>query len=240
MPSPFPGMNPYLEQDAIWPDFHQAFCTHLREVLVPQVRPEFFVRLEEHLYIHELPAAERLLLGRADVAVAHSGAPLPLGPIAATLDIAAPLRLRIPVAADIERSSFLEVRDSRDRSLVTVIEMLSPSNKRPGPDREAFLAKRRQLLASHVHYVELDLLRGGPRMPIEELPDCDYCILVSRYEERPVAGTWAIRLRDALPRVPVPLRAPRSHADIDLQAVLHELYDVAGYGDFIYSGRPSP
>jgi Protein of unknown function (DUF4058) len=207
MPSPFPGMNPYFEQEAFWPDFHQAFCSHLREVLVPQVRPEFFVRLEEHLYIHELTVNERRLVGRN---------------------------------IDEERSSFLEVRDSKDRSLVAVIELLSPSNKKPGPDREAFLAKRRQLLASSVHYVEIDLLRGGPRMPIDGLPDCDYCVLVSRYEERPEVGTWAIRLREPLPVVHVPLRAPRAHAQIDLQAALHHLYDAAGYQDFIYSGRPSP
>jgi hypothetical protein len=233
-------MNPYLEQESLWPDFHQAFCTHLREELVPQVRPEFFVRLEEHIYIRELGAEERQFTGRGDVAVSRRETGSPHSAAVVTQKFTAPLRLRVPLGVDTEHSAFLELRDSKDRSLVAVIEMLSPANKRNGPDREAFLAKRRQLLASSTHYVEIDLLRGAPRMPIEELPDCNYCVLVSPYEERPNVYTWALKLRDRLPEIAIPLRAPRPHATIDLQGILHRVYDAAGYADFIYNGRPTP
>jgi len=65
----------------------------------------------------------------------------------------------VPLSVDVERHTFLEIRDCDNRQLVTVLELLSPSNKRPGPDREQYLAKRQQLLASSVHLVELDLLR---------------------------------------------------------------------------------
>src|SRR6202011_1559181 len=106
---------------------------------------------------------------------------------------------------DIERVPFLEVRDRQGRELVAVIELLSPSNKRPGEDREQYLAKRRELLRSPAHLVEIDLLRGGPPMPLEDRPVCDYSVLVSRAERRPVAAFWPLRLRDRLPVIPIPL-----------------------------------
>jgi hypothetical protein len=141
---------------------------------------------------------------------------------------------------DRERLSFLEIRDRDGWQLVTVIELLSPANKYAGPDREQYLAKRRELLASAVHFVEIDLLRGGPRMPMENLPECDYCVLVSRVETRPEAGVWPIRLREPLPPVRIPLRPPHADAQLDLQPVLHRIYDAAGYEDYIYRGPPHP
>ena len=69
MPSPFPGMNPYLEQDTVWLDFHERFCAVVAELLTSQVRPYYIVKIDEQVYIHELPAESRNLLGRGDVAV---------------------------------------------------------------------------------------------------------------------------------------------------------------------------
>ncbi|MBI3462828.1 MAG: DUF4058 family protein [Planctomycetes bacterium] len=141
---------------------------------------------------------------------------------------------------DIERQSFIEIRDRLGRELVTVIELLSPTNKRSGPDREQYLSKRRQFIASNVHLVELDLLRGGQRMPIEGLPSCDYCAVVSRAEERPRAGIWPLGLRDPLPVLPIPLRSPDPDARLDLQALLHRIHDAAGYADYLYADGPQP
>jgi hypothetical protein len=239
MPSPFPGMNPYLEQEEIWHDFHQSFIPLLREALAPQVRPKYIVKLEEHLYIHELPASQRYLLGRADLAVVPSSSAS--GSSAPTATLAAPTSTLLPTAVDLERQSYLEIRDRRSRELITVLELLSPTNKKPGPDREQYLAKRRHLLHSPVHLVEIDLLRGGPRLPFEqELPACDYYVLVSRAEERPRAGLWPVRLEERLPVIPVPLRSPDADARLDLQELLHRLYDAAGYEDYLYTGSPQP
>jgi Protein of unknown function (DUF4058) len=180
------------------------------ELLTPQIRPTFIARLDEHIYIHELPASQRMLVGRA------------------------------PIAIDEQREAYVEIRDRQTRELVTVIELLSPSNKRPGPDREQYLAKRRRLFASWVNLVEIDLLRAGPQLPMEDLQPCDYYALVSRYGDRPSAGVWPIRLREPLPKVPIPLRDPHADASLDLQQMLHRLYDAAGYEDYIYSvGRRS-
>lgn len=238
MPSPFPGMNPWLEQDDVWQDFHQSFIPVLREMLADLVRPKYFVKIDEHLYLHELPEGERALLGRGDVTVAS-----PAGAeeeTAETASLAAPAYGRLPSVTDVERQSYLEIRDRKSRDLITVIEVLSPTNKRTGSDREQFVAKRRQLMQSPVHYVEFDLLRGGRRMPVDDLPECDYYALVSLAQERPRVGIWPIRLRDPLPSVPIPLRDPDPPVWIDLQEALHRVYDAAGYEDYVYNSRPQP
>ncbi len=158
MPSPFPGMNPYLEQDDVWHDFHERFLPAAAEVIGAQVQPDYIVKIDEHVYVHELPASPRRLLGRADLGVTPVRPPGPPLPPVGLID--APARVRLP-AVDIEQETFLEIRDRRSRELVCVIELLSPSNKRPGPDREQYLFKRRQILASPAHLVEIDLLWGG-------------------------------------------------------------------------------
>ena len=111
---------------------------------------------------------------------------------------------------DIERLGFVEIRDRESWQVVTVLELLSPANKYAGPDREQYLAKRAQILNSAIHFIELDFRRGGPRLPLEGLGECDYYALVSRFEDRPQAGVWPIRLTDRLPVIPVPLRSVRS------------------------------
>ncbi len=237
MPSPFPGMNPYLEQDDAWHDFHEKFLPAVAERLVPQVRPHYIVKLDEHVYVHELPPEPRRLLGRADVALATSPARTSERPAVAILE--APALVRLP-AQDVERLTFLEIRDRQTRELVTVIELLSPSNKRSGSDREQYLAKRESLLGSRAHFVEIDLLRGGRPMPLDERPDCTYSVLISRVEERPRAGMWPLFLQDRLPVIPIPLRHPDGDARLDLQEVLDRIYDASGYEDYIYEGKPVP
>jgi hypothetical protein len=231
-------MNPYLEQDDVWHDLHERFIPLAAELLAPQVRPAYIVKLDEHVYIHELSAEERRFLGRADVAVTQSG--LSTGVQSQAVVLEAPARGQILPAVDVERHSFVEIRDRCSRQLITVIGLLSPANKKPGPDRGQYLSKRWQVLSSSTHLVEIDLLRGGPRLPIEGLRECDYYALVSRAEERPDVGLWPTRLRDRLPAIPVPLRAPDPDARLDLQEMLHRLYDTAGYEDYIYTGAPEP
>jgi hypothetical protein len=240
MPSPFPGMNPYLEQDDVWHDFHERFLPHLAEVIGTQLAAHYIVKIDEHVYIHEPPAEQRTFLGRTDVFVASQRPSAEEGTATATAPPNAPAQVVLP-SVDIEGISYLEIRDRRDRRLVTVIELLSPTNKYSGPDREQYLGKRGRLLASAVHLVEIDLLRGGPRMPFAaSIPECAYYVLVSRMEKRPRADFWPIPLRDPLPLIPIPLRDPDPDAKVDLQAVLHHIYDAARYGNYIYEGTPQP
>ena len=237
MPSPFPGMNPWLEQDALWHDFHQSFLSGLRDAIADEVSPRYYVALEEHVYIHEPPEPVARFLGRPDLAIV---ATLDPGRGASTAVMEAPVYTVLPEPMDVVRESFIEIRDTENEYLVTVLELLSPSNKQAGYDRDAYVAKRRQYLLSDVNFIEIDLLRGGPRMPIEELSPCDYYVLVKRASERTRAGVWPIRLRDGLPPIPVPLRSPDPDARLDLQSVLHTVYDRAGYRHRIYRGTPKP
>lgn len=237
MPSPFPGMNPYFEQAAHWQDFHTEFLSAMRRQLAPRIAPNYIVQLEEHVYIHDLPAEPRRSTGRADLSVTRVQNP-PVGqPALGVLE--APAEVQLP-AQDLERIPFLEVRDRRGRELVTVIELLSPSNKRAGEDREPYLAKRRELLRSPAHLVEIDLLRGWTPLPAEDRPPGDYSVLVSRSGRRPAAEFWPIRLRDRLPVIPIPLRPPHADGRVDLQEVLHRAHDGPGYEHFIYTGSPEP
>ena len=148
MPSPFPGMNPYLEQADLWQDFHFEFLPAMRRQLVPQLGPEYIIKLEEHLYIHDLPSGTRALIGRSDLSVAEPASWQ--GQTAGNLTgvIEAPIRVQTP-EQDIERVPFLEIRDRLGRELITVVGLLSPSNKRSGDDREQYLAKRREVLLSN-------------------------------------------------------------------------------------------
>lgn len=239
MPSPFPGMNPYLEQPDAWQDFHNSFIPAIRDALSRQVSPHFFVKIEEQLFVHEPATEERLRIGRADVALSKA-VTIEFGsePAVATLD--APEQLDVETAFDIEKHNYLEIHDRQRRDVVAVIEVLSPSNKQPGADRDLYLAKRRNILRSPANFVEIDLLRGGPKMPTNKTPVCDYGILVSRSEDRPKVGHWPIMLRDRLPKIPVPLRDPIPLAWLDLQEILHTVYDRAYYKDYIYQGTPEP
>lgn len=237
MPSPFPGMNPYFEQAAYWLDFYTEFLSALRRLLAPRIGPKYIVQLEEYMYIHDLPPEPRRRVGDADLSLARTGRE---GVAAAGVGLLeAPAEIRLP-EQEVEEVPYLEVRDRLGRELVTVIELLSPSNKRAGEDREAYLAKRRELLRTPTHLVEIDLLRGWTPMPQEGRPECEYSVMVSRAERRPAADFWPIRLRDRLPIIPIPLRPPDDAVPVDLQEVLHRAYDGPGYEHFIYNGSPEP
>ncbi len=237
MPSPFPGMDPYLEQEVLWHDFHEKVIPAAAAYLSAQVLPRYIVLIDENVYLHDLSANEIRGMGRPDLAVTLGWDVTQQRTSAAVLD--APAYVILP-ELDIERESFLEVRDRQSRELVTVIEVLSPTNKRPGDHRGQYLNKRAKLLRSPVHLVEIDLLRCGPPLSPTDRPGGPYSVLVSRAHERPRAGYWPFGLRDQLPIVPVPLKADDPDARLDLRAVFNRVYDESGYGYFLYDHEPDP
>ena len=238
MPSPFPGMNPYLEHPSVWPDFHDGLIYRIRSLLTPLVRPKYYVRMQEQVYLHELPEPEARLIGRPDLTLAGNRH-RPSEPQLSTAVLESPLRITLLEQQDEIRSSSLEIVNRTDDRVVTAIELLSPSNKQSGPDRQQYLAKRRSLLKAGVHFVEIDLLRGGPRT-IPGIPNCDYLILVARSPELPEAGIWPILLAEPLPPIPIPLGAGDNDATLDLKAALDAVYDESGYADYIYRHEPEP
>jgi Protein of unknown function (DUF4058) len=235
MPSPFPGMNPYLE--AIWHDFHERFLPAAAAYLVPQIRPKYFVSIDENVYLHDVPHDEQKPLGRPDLALIRGQVATYRSSSVGLLE--APAHVLLP-DQDVESLSYLTIIDRQSRDVVTVIELLSPTNKRPGEHRAQYLAKRSAIRHSDVHLVEIDLSRGGPPMPAEVRPSYTYAVLVSRADQRPTANFWPFGLRDPLPTILVPLRPGDSDARLDLRSILDRVYDESAYEDYIYQSPPDP
>lgn len=237
MSSPYPGMNPYLERASVWHDFHKRFVPILAETIGAGLDEGYVVRIDDHVFIHELTGDSRRLIGRGDVGVSDLNYAAKASVGVATIPAPAHVQL---VDVDEERLSFVEIRDRDSWRLITILELLSPANKYQGPDRDQYLAKRRQILSAPTHLVEIDLLRGGPRMPMVGAPACAYGVLVSRWQQRPRAEFWPIQLRERLPDIPVPLSEGHADVRLDLQALVHRIYDAARYGNYIYRGEPEP
>lgn len=238
MPSPFPGMDPYIENQ-LWEDFHLTLIASLREALIPQVRPHYVVRVEERVYIERVPAEETAYI-RPDVTLLESAesAGAFTSP-AATATAIAPVMMVLPQPERV-REVFLTIRPRDSLDVLTVIEVLSPGNKRARSDgRREYLQKREAVLQSDTHLIELDLLRGGERLPtLHTLPPGDYYAFVRRRQRRFQAAVYAWSLRHPLPPIPVPLVETTAEAGLDLQALFTTLYDRAGYDYGLNYRRP--
>jgi hypothetical protein len=241
MPSPFPGMNPYFENPVTWQDFHTTFIVALRATLYSRI-PKYYAKVEEHIYIREFDESSLRSFARADVAVTERQPTKQASASTATLDphlVAEPKHVWLSVF-DEDRVRAIEIVDRELDQVITVIELLSPTNKEHGKDREQFIARRHQLLKSGVHYVELDLLRGGPRLPWDGLEPCDYYFLVSRAGDRPRADIWPFGMREAFPLLHVPLGPGDDDVVVDLKKLLDAQFDAVGYAQIIYENEPVP
>ena len=243
MPSPFPGMDPYLEQPTLWPAIHFRLIGAIAAAIEPQLSQDYYVEVETRTY--QSQAAEELLIGIADAAVIsntpeRSPAPAVPEPPVSTATQTSPQRVTLPMPLPI-KERYLEVRAIGTDAVVTVIEMLSPTNKRTGEGRTVYETKRRNVLSSASHLVEIDLLRGGQPMPVlGQVAPAAYQILVSRREHRPAADLYAISLREPLPTIPIPLRAEDGEIVVDLQATLTRVYAEAPYAMRIDYGQVLP
>jgi hypothetical protein len=240
MPSPFPGMDPYLESPAIWPDFHSQFIAAIKADLNSRLPSRYAARADRYVWIHEPDANERRLLGKPDVYVADpaNGGNGPARP--STLVAPATVVLS---AVRREGQRYVKIIDLRAHRVVTVIEVLSPTNKAAGEDRENYLVKRSEYLGSRINLVEIDLLRSGERMPWGDPspPTANYYVLISRVEEFPTAGVWPLSIRESLPEIPIPLSPPDEEAQLFLQKCFDRAYDEGRYQlEIDYSQPPSP
>ncbi len=216
MPSPFPGMDPYLEGE-LWQEFHETLAGAIRAQLMPRLTPKYVALL-----------AKRYTLDRP--ALGMFGAP-PETPSTAPMQgqggIAAPA-VELPSFLEAPQLS-VEIRDVAERRLVTVIEILSPANKYGDGARE-YLDRRTDLLRTETHLLELDLLRQGARIPlVGEPPAAHYYVYLSRWQRRPFTQVWPVGLREQLPVVPVPLLPPDPDVPLDLQAAVAACFDLVGY-----------
>lgn len=249
MPSPFPGMDPYLEHPALWPDVHHELAAQLRRQLQERVGPRYYVALGERVYL-EAPVAGQLVPDAVVIErpgerapAASAGSPTSAAGAAGAAVADAPA---IVLLDEFEvREPFLEVRDlHREHRVVTVIEVLSPANKRPGAGREEYLRKQHEVLGSAAHLLELDLLRGGAptvAVPASRATRTAYRVVVARADRRSQREVYERALQDPLPRVAVPLAAPDPDVVLDLPAALALAYEAGAYARRIdYATPPVP
>ncbi len=249
MPSPFPGMDPYLEGH-LWPDVHATLIVGIRAAIAAKLPPGYFANIDQYLWLGEsddedAPLTKRTRRGKPDTFVTNGAHAASNGAgVGTTLVAAEPtVRVRLPNPKGAKRKKYIRLIDTGNNDVVTVIELLSPSDKLPKADRARYLAKRAEYLGARVNLVEIDLLRKGQRVPMgtPDPPEADYYVLVSRAAEYPEAGVWAFTVRDPIPVFPVPLKDEDAAVALDLRACLDAAYDAARYaGRIDYAGPCEP
>ncbi|MBX2997265.1 MAG: DUF4058 family protein [Caldilineaceae bacterium] len=224
MPYPFPGMNPYLERPSLWPDVHLELILAIRLALTQSVSPRYYIAVEERTYIAAIDP--QTLVGRPDVAVI--GAPRAATPLPVTATIGSPVQVLVPISDEV-RERYLEIRESGTHRVITVIEILSPSNKAPGQGRTLYEAKRLTVLDSATHLVEIDLLRIGEPLAAHPMPQTDYRILISRSWQRPRSFLYGFNLANPIPDVPIPLQRGEDEPILALNPLLKQIYTDVRY-----------
>jgi hypothetical protein len=240
MSSPFPGMNPYLENSELWSEVHHRLISSIAASISPSLPPTYRVAIEKRVYT-QVPE-DSILVGIPDVSVLSrrtTTAQTPTLTAPQTADDG--ITITLPMPEEI-REGYLEIRDMGTGDVITAIEVLSPTNKRAGKGRDAYIAKREEILSSSTHLVEIDLLREGVPMPIvENLPRSHYRILVSRSEQRPRGNLYAFNVQQPIPPIVIPLRPTDNSPTLTLQELLTAIYDEARYDLAIdYQQEPIP
>ncbi len=250
--SPFPGMDPYLEGE-LWQEFHDRLANQISEQLLPLLQPKYVALLAKRYVMRQPPIVaiggqpglatfglppERVIYPDVHVVrrpevkeVATLQYP---GVAARPLELISPLPEEIPILS-------VEIRDVAGRRLVTVIEILSPVNKH-GQGFGEYVDKRTELLRTRTHLLELDLLRGGQRIPLVggELPPAPYFVFLSRANRRPITEIWPVGLRERLPTVPVPLLPPDPDVSLQVQAAVEACFALVGYQRLLDYAQPPP
>ncbi|MBR8838372.1 MAG: DUF4058 family protein [Stigonema ocellatum SAG 48.90 = DSM 106950] len=237
MHSPFPGMDPYLEYPAFWSSFHTRMMVAIAEAIEPQLSPLYYVDVESRTYQSD-EGNNELLIGIPDAIVfsRQSNPPSEEVPSVEESVVATqprPETVAVPMPIEV-KERYLEVREMGTDDVIAVIELLSPKNKRSGEGRTAYEKKRRLILGSETHLVELDLLRGAKPMAILGVRSlCVYRILISRSQHRPRADLYGITLQQPLPSFPIPLKPNDPEPIVPLQELFDHVYERGRYGSRI-------
>jgi len=225
----FPGMDPYLEDPLIWRGFHTRFVVYLSDWLRPRLAPRYIAAVEERVYLQgpdrDIYPDVWLRQGEANGAT----------PTLAVASADTPVLVKVP-AGEVHEP-FLQILDmSSGQAVVTVIEVLSPSNKWPGTGRKQYLQKQQEVRESTAHLLEIDLLRTGHHTVAVAEAACralrpyDYLACLNRAAGlREDFELWRWPLRSRLPRVLVPLAAGDPDVRLDLQEVFAQTYEAGSY-----------
>ena len=245
--NPFPGMNPYLESPRLWPEVHNKLIAAMHRYLRRRLPFRYSVIMEERLGIGINPPDEPpIRYIRPDLAVTGAGTiGAPSGGAAPALDGGA-VAVLLPARETVSEwfISIATAAAGDGNEPVTILEILSPSNKRAGAGRNQYLDKRSSVIESAVHLVEIDLVRQGAPMSYQGYDDYDtdapYRHLVSRWPTRPWAALYPFGLQSAIPDVAVPLLEGDAEPKIPLGALLDDLYREDYYANYVdYGSDPA-
>ena len=245
MPSPFPGMNPYLEQPAFWSSFHTRLLVAIADTLAPQLLPNYYIEVETRIYQDQDEDEDEVLVGIPDATVLSANLSNPrsekLQPdTGSTLTQKRPQSITLPMPVTV-KERYLEVREIGTDAVITVIEVLSPKNKQKGKGRTTYEKKRALILGSLSHLIEIDLLRGNlPMTIIGKVHSTDYRIVVSQSSQRPKADLYGFNLPEPIPSFPLPLKPEDEELTVDLQTIVDGVCDRAGYNQRIDYRQPIP
>ena len=247
--NPFPGMNPYLESEGIWPDFHNELISQLRSALTAQLPDRYHVSLQQRTEVAPPlgPAPDLALIIPDALVTGEPTSPLFDAPSEATATatvVAAPPEeaTAVPVRMPREvRVTWLRVETMPERDVVTIVEVLSPTNKAPGTGRLQYIRKREAISASYVNLVEIDLLRRGQPMPLETPPPpSDYRILVCEGWKLPSALLYPFNVPQTIPPFALPLLPEDEPLQVDLGAIINRMHHTARYGQVARYHEPPP
>jgi hypothetical protein len=231
----FPGMDPYLEDPQIWPGVHSRLVVYLADQLQPKLRPRYVAAVEERVYIE---GRRRQVV--PDVSIRRPREPEHEGGVAVAVAVAV-AEADEPALVQVDplevHESYIAILDLRSgQKIVTVIEVVSPSNKAPGPGRDSYLAKQSEVLGSTAHLVEVDLLRTGqhvvavPEWSARGMGYYDYLVCVSRaYGVRSRYELYLRGVRERLPRVRIPLADGDPDVAMDVQAAMARVCESGAY-----------
>jgi Protein of unknown function (DUF4058) len=247
MKSPFPGMDPYIEANGLWEDFHDDLIGELKRALAGVLPERYYVQTGERSYIvlAGVDNKEDHLL-KPDVGVlAPPGRETKRRAASGTAVAEQTTADEVTARAFIDeryRENFIEIyeEDGGQLRLVTCLEILSPSNKRSNTKgRKLYLRKRNALLLGSAHFVEIDLLRGGARMPmLDPLPESPYYVLLCRQERAPYCRVRKAYFDRALPDLTIPLGDNDPDVVLPLQPLVDAVYERSRYARRLDYNKP--
>ena len=211
MPSPFPGMDPYLEHPDLWPGVHHFLITAIAQLISPQLRPKYVVSVEVRMYeINDEQSAEPITVTL----------PMPITVRQGYLEIKEVATKNVVTSIEVLSPVNKRMGKGRDADLTK---------------REQILGSSTNFVENDL------LRSGKPMPIVNQGIKSNYRILVSRGERRPQADLYAFNLQNKIPSFPLPLRAEDSEPVIDLQDLLTGIYDIGSYDLKIdYSQEPVP
>ncbi len=250
MPSPYPGMDPYLE--AHWGDIHQSLIIYARDTLQAQLPKALRARVEERVYVHYDDMLRRTVV--PDIRIRERPGDQPTspqtgsGPTPATVVADSPIADSIVITVDHEpiSESFIEIIEAGGGRLVTTIEVISPANKLKGEGKKLYRKKQREMKHAGVNIVEIDLLRQGnwvlvaPRDCVPQSHREPYRVSVWRSKCPEECELYRASFRERLPVIRIPLRPSDTEVKLDLQALIDRCYTNGAYDDLDYSQEPDP